>query len=116
MADEPVRKRQRRFSVWWLVPVGVLLGLALFGDNGVIDLLRRHQHRQQLQAQVDQLRHENEQLRREIEALRSDWRTIEAIARQKLGMVRPDEIVYQFPSADKDRKKVDAGPDKPSTK
>ncbi len=112
MADEPNRTHQRRFSLWWLVPVGVLLGFALFGDNGVVDLIRRHQYRQQLQSQVDQLRRENEQLHREIEALKSDWRTIEAIARQKLGMVRPDEVVYQFPGADKGEKRDAVKPGK----
>ncbi|RMF42352.1 MAG: septum formation initiator family protein [Deltaproteobacteria bacterium] len=111
MGDEPVKKREWRFPAWWFVPVALLLGFAVFGDNGVVDMLRRHQQKQQLQAQVNQLQRENEQLRREIKALKSDWRTIEAIARQKLGMVRPDEVVYQFPARDKAGEKppTDAG-------
>ena len=39
---------------------------------------------------------QNEALRVEIAALRSDRRYIERIARTELGMVRDDELVFQF--------------------
>lgn len=39
---------------------------------------------------------QNEELRAEITALRSDRRYIERIARTELGMVRDDELVFQF--------------------
>lgn len=39
---------------------------------------------------------QNEELRLEIAALRSDRRYIERIARTELGMVRDDELVFQF--------------------
>lgn len=39
---------------------------------------------------------ENEQLKREIEALKSDRRYLESIARKEFGLVRPNEIIYQF--------------------
>jgi hypothetical protein len=45
-----------------------------------------------------QLEAANAALRKEIAALRSDRRTIEGIARKELGMVREDELIYQFPS------------------
>ncbi len=37
-------------------------------------------------------------MRQEIDKLRSDRRYIEGIARKELGMVRADEMVYQFPT------------------
>ena len=39
---------------------------------------------------------QNEGLRVEIAALRGDRRYIERIARTELGMVREDELVFQF--------------------
>lgn len=42
------------------------------------------------------LRREVEELAAEVEALRTDPEAIERIARDELGMVRDDEIVFQF--------------------
>jgi len=57
-----------------------------------------------LRDEVGELRKSNEELVREItelkseiEALRADPTYIERIARDELGMVRAEEIVFQFP-------------------
>jgi cell division protein FtsB len=39
-----------------------------------------------------------EQLQREVDGLRTDPSTIERIARDELGMIREDEILFQFPN------------------
>ncbi|TYO95689.1 cell division protein FtsB [Geothermobacter ehrlichii] len=101
MAGEQVRKERWRFPAWWLVPLLLFLGFAFFGENGVVHMFKRYRQKQQLQVEVARLQRENDRLRREIDALKNDWRYIEAIARQKLGMVRKDEIIYQFPQAEK---------------
>jgi len=44
------------------------------------------------------LRRDVEQLQREVTRLRSDPQEIERIARDELGMVRRDEILFQFPN------------------
>jgi len=46
-----------------------------------------------MQNDVDSLRSSNQTLRAEIEHLRTDPRAIEAAARTRLNMVRPNEIV-----------------------
>ncbi len=57
-----------------------------------------------LSADVEELRETNEELVQEIAdlsaeiaALRSDTSSVERIARDELGMVRPEEFVFQFP-------------------
>ena len=57
-----------------------------------------------LRGEVEELRDANEVLAREIaglksdiEALRADPSYIERIARDELGMVRQEELVFQFP-------------------
>ena len=63
--------------------------------------LPRYRH---LSAELGELRQSNEELVREIaalkaevEALRTDPAYVERIARDELGMVRDEELVFQFP-------------------
>lgn len=58
----------------------------------------------QLKTELEEVRGSNAELVREIAALkheidslRSDTRYVERIARDELGMVRPEEFVFQFP-------------------
>ena len=48
---------------------------------------------------------ENQALVSEIRAFHSNPRYIEKVARDELGMVGPDEIIYQFPEDKKSKKK-----------
>lgn len=57
-----------------------------------------------LRAELENLRGSNEELvqeiarlKIEIDSLRSDTNYVERIARDELGMVRPEEFVFQFP-------------------
>ncbi|MEM7138115.1 MAG: septum formation initiator family protein [Myxococcota bacterium] len=57
-----------------------------------------------LKSELGELRGSNEELVREIaelkaeiESLRTDTDYVERIARDELGMVRPEEFVFQFP-------------------
>jgi cell division protein FtsB len=45
---------------------------------------------------VADLKRENEKLEREVEQLKSDPAMIEAVAREKLGLIRPGEIVIKI--------------------
>ena len=57
-----------------------------------------------LTAEVREVEHRNEELRgeildleRRVEALRHDPQAIEQVARDRLGLVKPNEVVFQFP-------------------
>jgi cell division protein FtsB len=80
-----------------LASVIVLIALVVgsfFGDRGFLNLVAERARTQDLAREVDGLRAENEQLNTEIHALRSDPRAIERIAREELGLARPDELVF----------------------
>ena len=84
----------------WL-PLGVIvivLAFALFGDRGFLYLFKLKRQQAELQQQLTQVEGVNDGLRREIAALSSDRQHLERLARTQLGMVREDEIVYQFSS------------------
>ena len=98
--------------MWWrsggaLAVIGLLVAIAavassaLIGSDGVTRLLHLRTERQELgQAAVERLQ-ANASLRAEIARLRADPRYLEALARKRLGLVKPDEMVYRF--VDQDR-------------
>jgi len=102
----------RRLPIVPVLLALLLLGFALFGDRGILRALQAGRQKAALQEEVRQLEAVNAELRREIESLRNDRRYLEAIARKELGMVKDDELVYQFRSVQKTT--TTAGPARPS--
>ena len=86
----------------WMLPFGLLIlsivsvPLAILDEEG----LPRYRALKGELAEVDRvngrLRREVELLHREVDALRTDPETIERIARDELGMIRDDELMFQF--------------------
>jgi cell division protein FtsB len=70
----------------------LLLGHGLFGKKGYQAVRNMKQQNEELNHKIEQLKSENSQTMEEIRALKSDPRTIERIAREELGLVRPGEI------------------------
>jgi cell division protein FtsB len=93
--------------VWWRSGGAVLTGgllaaivtvavSALAGSDGVNRLILLRGERQELGEEAVRRLQENAALRAEIARLRSDPKYLEALARERLGLVRPDEMVYRF--------------------
>lgn len=85
-----------------------MFAFALFGDRGILHLFQQKRQQAGLQQQLADIEAVNDGLRHEIAALSADGRHLERMARSQLGMVREDEIVYQFSS--KDRPAAPAAP------
>lgn len=91
-------------AVAWMLPFGLLVlsivsvPLAILDEEG----LPRYRALKDELAEVERvngrLRRDVDDLRREVTALRTDPDAIERIARDELGMVREDEILFQFPN------------------
>jgi cell division protein FtsB len=80
------------------VCVGLLLLFAVaavYGDHGLLHLLRLHGEQRELEGVVFQLQQHNEHLRQRIRHLQADDRYIEKLARERLGLVKPGEIIYR---------------------
>lgn len=73
-----------------------LVGLILFGSNGYLDYVRLKEKKDRIVARNQETEAENRRLGRKIERLRDDPVYIEHVAREELGMVAPDEIIYKF--------------------
>jgi cell division protein FtsB len=83
-------------GVFGLMTVAMIL-LAIFDDRGALAVHAQREKRDQLKAAVNATRQQNEMYQKEIELFRHDPATIEKRAREKLKLVKPDEIVIQLP-------------------
>lgn len=72
----------------------VLVINALVGDRGLMETLRARRQHQELVASLDRLRTENADLREQQRRLLHDPATIEALARQELGLIRRGELLF----------------------
>lgn len=72
----------------------VLVINALVGERGLMETLRARQQYQDLVGSIDRLRADNARLRDEVRRLRYDPATIEALARQELGLIKPGEMLF----------------------
>jgi cell division protein FtsB len=85
------------------LPVALLLLTAIYVPLKIFDhkgLARIERLTEELESLGDGnrvLRRENDSLRRQIQAFHSDPGYVEKVARDELGMVSPEEIIYQFP-------------------
>jgi len=99
MAGNPVQTSRPdggRLNLWPLALVVLLLGFALFGERGIMHMLKLTGQKAVLSEKLAVFETHNEELRAEISALRNDRNYIERIARTELGMVRDGELVFQF--------------------
>jgi len=78
-----------------LVLLALVIVVALF-----IPLLRKSQRlaeqKYQIEQQIKQLEADNKRLEAEAAALSRDPKTVERVAREKMGWAKPDEKVYRF--------------------
>lgn len=88
----------------YLIPVvclAFILFFTVFGERGILRIYEIKQEKQRIDGTVDLLRTENDKLRSEIALLRNDRSYLERIARKELGLVKPNEVIYQFHPAKK---------------
>ena len=81
-----------------------MLLFIVFNEYGLADLRLLKQERDQLLQKNAQLEKENLSMYRQIDRLKNDLKFIESVARQELGMVGKDEIVFNLKKPEKDEK------------
>jgi cell division protein FtsB len=86
-------RRRRRIDLALTFVAVILLVNAIVGDRGLLETWRARRQYSTLVAGLSALRTENRDLRDEARRLREDPATIESIARQDLGLIRPGEIL-----------------------
>jgi cell division protein FtsB len=69
----------------------------VFGNNGVLHLLQLRRQHEALADRAFLAVGHNKRLRQRIVRLKQDDAYLEGVARDKLGLVRDQEVVYRFP-------------------
>jgi cell division protein FtsB len=90
----PQAKRRRTLQMLLVFVTLVLVINALVGERGLTETLRARRQHHELVASIERLRVENARLREEARRLRTDPGTIEALARQELGLIKPGEMLF----------------------
>jgi cell division protein FtsB len=83
-------------GVFGLLTIAMIL-LAIFDERGALALNKRRQDLQSLQTDITTATEQNKKYEKEIEELRHDSDAIERRARERLKLVKPDEIVIETP-------------------
>ena len=84
-----------------LVAAGVVLALYflssfVLGEMGLVKYYRMKSQYNALAMEIAKLKLDNVRLRKTVSSLKSDPAYLERIARDKLGLARPGEIVYYY--------------------
>lgn len=88
---------QRRAYIIPALAVAFILYFTIFGERGLLRIYHLNKERDEVQRRLELIKGENMKLVREIDALKNDRRYLESIARRDFGMVRKNEVIYQFP-------------------
>lgn len=83
----------------WALPwlgLGLFLTLAVLGDKGLVRQWQLHDEAAVLQGELDRIERETALLERDVRGLKGDPRHIERVARERLHLVRENEILYRF--------------------
>ncbi len=102
---EPLRRKRavatpssafrRRAVHLLLVFVTLVLVIdALIGEKGLVQSMRARRQYEEVTASLEALRRENAGLRDQVRRLNEDPSTIEGLAREELGLIRPGEVVF----------------------
>ncbi|MGQ0811599.1 MAG: FtsB family cell division protein [Nitrospiraceae bacterium] len=90
------RRASTAMKVAGLAAGVLLLGSLLVGEMGMPRYLSMRQHAQQLEQEIQTLQRTNAVLHHDVDRIQHDPVTIEELARERLGLVRKGDTVYQF--------------------
>ena len=88
----------------YLTPAAIIVFImyfTVFGDRGLLRINHLQRDLDEMQTKLLELKGENDKLKREIAALQTDRRYLESIARRDFGLVRGNEVIYQFPGQER---------------
>lgn len=91
----PLPKKFKGVAVGAALWLAVCAFFAVFGSRGVMDWRRVQQQQAEAERIAYALADKNQKLRDHLHRLEHDDRYLERIARERLGWIKPGEIVYR---------------------
>ncbi len=89
-------QRSRLVKVLLILACAALLWLVFAPDMGLLSVKRENDRLQALQQKKEKLQQENAALRQEIERILNDIDYFEQLAREKHGLLKKNEMIFDF--------------------
>jgi len=93
-------------SVWTLYGRSILIFCVcalflhdIFGTHGFLAMRRTKLEIDRVQSDINRLAKENAELSDEVKSLKTDPHKIESIARDELGLAKPNEVIIKIPQS-----------------
>jgi cell division protein FtsL len=71
----------------------------IFGTHGYLAMRRTKSDIERVQSDINRLAKENTDLSDEVKSLKTDPHKIESIARDELGLAKPNEVIIKIPQS-----------------
>ncbi len=98
-------QQKRLLRLVLFLAVVALLWLAFAPDKGVYSVLQKRSRLHELKVETDELEKQNIALMKDIERMENDIEYLEQVARDKHGLLKENEMVFDFsPKKKKDEK------------
>lgn len=96
---KPKIRIRRKTVVWLFICLVAVIGLGYVfvgSDFGYLKLRRLQEENADLEKEITALQEENQHLRKDLEDTQARLEKIEKLAREGLGMSKPDELIFRF--------------------
>lgn len=74
----------------------VLSVLAMVGERGYFEVYEFSHYLERVEGRIGELEAENKRLQMQVTGLRTDPYQVEKLAREDLGLARPDELIFEI--------------------
>jgi len=106
----------RNVTAFLIAALAILALQDIFGNHGVLAMLRSQRQAAEIQKQIDDLDGENRRLQGRVKSLKSDPAAIERIAREEMGLARPGEYIFKIPPKPGDAPETPDSPASPNAR
>jgi len=89
-------RRYKKHLYGFLIFFVAMFLFTVFGDKGLLTFNTMRGDRDTIASEIGELEETQEALREEIERLKTDRKYIASIAREELGMIGKNEVIYRF--------------------
>jgi len=91
-----VNKKIRMLCLVGGILITVVLLCSFFGERGLVNVMSLKKELKEIECSNQKVREENDALEKCMYLLKNDKGYIERIAREELGLVKGDEMIYLF--------------------
>ncbi len=100
-------QRRRLLRLVLFLAAVAILWLTFAPDKGVYSVIKKRSRLNELQDEIGELQDQNSELKEEIERMQTDNEYLEEVARDRYGLLKDDEMVFDFSPQKQKKKKVE---------